>query len=125
MPLFKQSKNMGNLSVFFEKHGLLVRLALVWRSQYLQSVRAGQQDIDDITREDRHNLPANSLDVYVDDFTRLDLTVKYRFRNHFTFFFEAANLNDEPLRRYRGNTSRLDRIQFTDTIFSVGVKWNL
>jgi len=101
-----------------------VRLAMVWRGQYLQSVRAGQQDIDDITREDRHNLPANSLDVYVDDRRVLDLTVKYRFRN-LTFFFEATNLTDEPVRRYRGNTSRLHSIQFTDTIFSIGAKWNL
>ncbi len=125
VPLFKQSSSMGNLSVFFEKYGLLVRLALVWRGQYLQGVRAGEQDIDNLTKEDRLNLTPDALDVYVDDFTRLDLTVKYRFRNHFTFFFEATNLNDEPLRRYRGNTSRLHSIQFTDTIFSVGAKWNL
>ena len=125
LPMFKQSSNLGNLSVFYEKFGLLVRLAMVWRSEYLdpEGVRGGKRDIADIT--DRHELPTDSLDVYVDDFMKLDLTVRYRFRNHFNFFFEATNLTDEPLRRYEGGTSRLHSIQFTDTIFSFGAKWNL
>ncbi len=125
VPMFKQSSNMGNLSLYYEKYGLLVRLALVWRGKYLEptGVRGGKIDIRDIT--ERHELPADSLDVYVDDFKKLDLTVKYRFRDHFTILFEATNLTDEPLRRYEGDTSRLHSIQFTDTIFSVGAKWNL
>ncbi len=125
LPMFKQSSSLGNLSLYYEKHGLLVRLAWVWRGQYLDpdGVRGSKIDIADIT--ERHEFPADSLDVYVDDFTKLDLTVKYRFRDHFTIFFEATNLTDEPLRRYEGDTSRLHSIQFTDTIFSIGAKWNL
>ena len=122
--MFKQSSNMGNFSLFYEKFGLLVRLAMVWRSGYLESVRGGRTDIiTDI--QGRHELPADSLDVYVDDFRKLDLTIKYRFRNHFSVFFEATNLTDEPLRRYEGDTSRLRSIQFTGPIYSIGAKWNL
>ncbi|RKX35898.1 MAG: hypothetical protein DRP71_01770 [Verrucomicrobia bacterium] len=125
VPLFKQSSNMGNLSVFYEKFGLLVRLAMNWRGGYLDGIRAGQTDIDDMTLETRHNLTADSLDVYVDDFRKLDLTIQYRFMNHFMVFFEATNLTDEPLRRYRGDTSRLHSIQYTGTIYSLGAKWTL
>ena len=125
LPMFKQSSSLGNLSVSYEKFGLLVRLAMVWRGEYLdpEGVRGGKRNIADIT--DRHELPTDSLDVYVDDFMKLDLTVRYRFREHFNFFFEATNLTDEPLRRYEGHTTRLHSIQFTDTIFSFGAKWNL
>ena len=124
VPMFKQSSNMGNFSIFYEKFGLLVRLAMVWRGGYLESVRGGRTDIiTDI--QGRHEFPADSLDVYVDDFMKLDLTVKYRFRNHFTVFFEASNLTDEPLRRYEGDTSRLHSIQYTGQIYSIGAKWNL
>ena len=125
VPLFKQSSNMGNFSLLYEKYGLLVRLAAVWRNQYLEGIRAGVEDIENLTQEDKLNLTPDALDVYVDDFVRLDLTVKFRFRDHFNFFFEATNLTDEPLRRYYGNMSRLHSIQFTDTIFSFGAKWNL
>ena len=126
LPMFKQSSNLGNVSVFYENSGLLVRLAMVWRSQYLdpKGVRGGNVEIlKDIVG--RHELPPNSLDVYVDDFMKVDLTVRYRFGNHFSIFFEATNRTDEPLRRYEGHVSRLNSIQFTNTIFSVGAKWNL
>ena len=56
---------------------------------------------------------------------KLDLTIKYRFRNHFSVFFEATNLTDEPLRKYEGDTSRLHSIQYTGQIYSIGAKWNL
>ena len=127
--MFKQSSNLGNLSVYYEKFGLLVRLALAWRGEYLagDGIRGGRVDIRNLTQEEgnRLNLPADSLDVYVDDFKKLDLTIKYRFRNHFTAFFEATNLTDEPSRRYEGDTSRLHSIQFTGPIFTLGVKWSL
>jgi TonB-dependent receptor len=123
VPMFKQSSNMGNVSLFYEKFGLLVRLAMVWRGEYLEGVRGGRTNITDLTV--RHELPADSLDVYVDDFKKLDLTIKYRFRDHFSVFVEATNLTDEPLRRYEGDTSRLHSIQFTGPIYSIGAKWNL
>ncbi len=124
VPLFKQSDFLANLSVYYEKKNFLIRASMVWRGKYLDKVLAGQNDIDDLTGENKINLPANSLDVYVDDFFKLDIRAEYRFRNFLTLFFEGTNLTNEPLRKFYGNAIRLHTVQFTKPIFFVGFKLN-
>jgi len=124
VPLFKQSSFLANLSVYYEKKNFLIRASLVWRGSYLDEVLAGQNEIDDLTDETKVGLPANSLDVYVADFFKLDLRAEYRFRNFLTIFFEGTNLTNEPLHKFYGDEIRLHTIQFTKPIFFVGIKLN-
>ena len=38
VPFFLQSENIGNVSVFWEKHGLELRLGYAYRSEYLDAL---------------------------------------------------------------------------------------
>ncbi len=132
VPLFKQSDFIANLSVYYEKKNFLIRASMVWRGGYLDDVLAGQDDIDSLVLPPEGipgvgtglGVPANSLDTFVDGFFKLDIRAEYRFRNFVTLFFEGTNLNNEPLRKFYGDQSRIHTIQFTKPIFFVGFKIN-
>ncbi len=124
VPLFKQSDILANLSIYYEKKNILIRASMVWRGSYLDEVLDGQNEVDDLTDENKVGLPANSLDVYVADFFKLDIRAEYRFRNFLTIFFEGTNLTNEPLHKFYGNEIRLHTLQFTKPIFFVGIKLN-
>ncbi len=117
--------NSTYLSLFYEKRDFMARASFVWRGGYLDDVRAGEDEITNITDPDRIGLPANSLDVFVDDFFRFDLRIEYRLRYGFTLFFEGTNLTNEPLKKYNGIEFRLNSIQFTKPIYFLGIKWNM
>ena len=103
-----------------------------WRGGYLNSVLAGQDDIDSLVLPPQGipgvgtglGVAANSLDTFVDGFFKLDIRAEYRFRNFLTIFFEGTNLTNEPLRKFFGDQSRLHTIQFTKPIFFIGFKLN-
>jgi TonB-dependent receptor len=122
VPLFRQPDKTANLSLYFDKYGLFARISYNLRGYYLQNIEAGSRLLGHLANFDE---PPNSFDIYVKDTNRLDFTLRYQFWGGFQVFFEAINLTNEPLVRYRGNESRpLDK-QYTGRIFTLGLKWNL
>jgi len=122
VPLFQQSKQSGNLSLYYEKHGLLARVSYVWRSKYLDSVQAGETTINNLIQAGELS---NALDTYADDFQRIDVLVRYKVNQHLNVFIEGTNLTDEPIRFYRGDASRLSSIKYTGTTWFIGAKLSL
>jgi TonB-dependent receptor len=122
VPLFKQPDITANLSLYYEKHGLFARLSYNIRGKYLDSIQAGQTIIKNI--EDIGD-PLNAADVYVARTDRLDFTLRYKVTPSFQVFLEAINLTNEPVTRYMGNSSRPLSRQYTERVFTLGVKWNL
>lgn len=122
VPLFRQSDTTSNFSIIYDKYGLFFRLGFQYRDDYLLNVAAGREQIGDLTREDRLNLPANSLDQMQDSSLRIDFTARYQLNEHLSFFYEGTNLNNEPRRRYYGNPSRLSSVQYTEAVHFAGVK---
>ncbi|MDP0501558.1 MAG: TonB-dependent receptor [Verrucomicrobiota bacterium JB022] len=122
VPLFKQADQSGNFSLYYEKFGLLVRLSYVWRTEYLEDVQAGDQDIKNLGKV---GLSSQAFDVYADDFERIDLLVRYRINHQFNVFVEGINLTDEPLRFYKGDASRLESIRYTGPAWFAGISWRL
>ena len=123
VPLFLQSDKIANVSLSYEKYKFFVRLSWVFRGKYLDdSIVAGDFIVD---LENKLELPANSLDTWVNDFSRLDLLVEYRPFNWLTLFAEGTNISNEPLGKFQGTTSRLASIQFTEPLYFIGVKTSL
>ncbi len=123
VPLFLQSDKIANVSLSYEKYKFFVRLSWVLRGKYLDdSIVAGDLIVD---LENKLKLPANSLDTWVNDFSRLDLLVEYRPFDWMVLFLEGANISNEPLEKFHGVPSRLASIQFTEPLYFIGVKFSL
>lgn len=118
VPLFRQPDMTANFSLYYEKHGLFARLSYNLRGRYLEGITQSN------TLKDL-NEPSNSLDTYLDRTARLDFTMRYNVWRGFQVFFEALNLTNEPQFRYRGTELRPHSKQYTDQVFTLGIKWNL
>ncbi|RJS93518.1 TonB-dependent receptor [Salinisphaera sp. Q1T1-3] len=85
IPLPGQSDHSANVSLGYEKSGFDVRVAAKYRSAFFDE--AG--DYDD-----------PRFDRYQDDHVQIDLSSRYALTNHLSVYFNAVNLNDEPLYAY-------------------------
>ncbi|MBB6093591.1 TonB-dependent receptor [Povalibacter uvarum] len=90
VPFFMQSEHVGNAALFWEQHGVELRLAYSYRSEYLDSLG-----------------DSAAQDLYVDTHGQLDFKASYEFSKQLSTFFQVQNINDEPLRFYSGDKSRL------------------
>jgi TonB-dependent receptor len=90
VPFFLQSEHVGNIALFYELHGFEARVAYSYRSEYLDSLGDSADQ-----------------DLYVDAHGQLDFKVSYDFSKQFSAFLQMQNINDEPLRFYSGDKSRL------------------
>jgi TonB-dependent receptor len=90
VPFFLQSEHIGNVALFYELNGLELRLAYAYRSEYLDTIG---------------NTAAE--DLYVDEHGQLDFKVSYQFTPQASAFVQWQNINDEPLRFFSGDRSRL------------------
>jgi TonB-dependent receptor len=120
--LFKQPDKTANLSIYYEKYGLFARLSYNLRGEYLNSITAGKDLIEDLVDI---GVPFSSMDIYVAETTRLDFTMRYKITPSMQIFFEAINLTNEPEFRFRGHPSRQMSREYNERIFTVGMKWNL
>lgn len=125
VPLFKQSDQLTNLSLYYEKYGFLARFSMKWKGGYLEGIEAGKNRINNISHPNQVGAEPNALDLYVDDRFRLDLRLEYRFQKWGTIFFEGTNLTSEPLTKYYGDRLRTAYVQHTQPIYFIGYKWTM
>ena len=85
LPFFRQSDHIGNVAIYYEKYGFDARLALAYRSEYLD-ILVGSPDFD----------------VYIDDRAQLDFKASYAISDRLELFGEVLNINDVPLRNLSG-----------------------
>jgi outer membrane receptor protein involved in Fe transport len=90
VPFFMQSEHIGNIALYYELKGLELRLAYAYRSPYLDALGDSAEQ-----------------DLYVDTHGQLDFKASYQFSKEISAFIQFQNLNDEPLRYYSGDESRL------------------
>ncbi len=109
------SDTVGNLALTYEKSGIFARLALNYRSERL--------------REDEPFGGEEWEDVWVDDATQLDLTLRYRFDDNWEVFGEWANITNEPFRVFfktpGGGVERLGQFEEYDYTVSFGLRWSM
>lgn len=85
-----QSDSNYNLALFYERDGLSARISYTKRSDYLEAIDAGDQN----------------MDMLVEGREQLDFTASYDFGNGIEVFGEAKNLTDSAGVRYYGSRER-------------------
>jgi TonB-dependent receptor len=114
LPLTRSSKKMANLALAYEKYGFFVRVALNYRSPYLD---------DDVGQ----GLGANvATDTWVDDHTQIDVSTNYRVTRQITLYAEALNVNKAAyLMRWGHDSTLLRKAEYYRPNINVGVRYKL
>lgn len=102
----KQSANIANFTVGYDKHDLDLRLSFKYRDRYIDS-------LEDV-----------GYDRYTNDHLQWDLTAKYRFTDNWQVYAEVANIGDEPEYYYAGRSNRLLQYDKYGTSYSLGMQYN-
>lgn len=106
LPLFNQSKQLGNLALTYQKHDIFVRLSHNWRGDYLQA------------------LSGPGLDQYARGFESYDLLASYKLSKQWMLKLEATNLTAAPEQQYAGTSRRNLYYGDTGRSFALGVVFN-
>lgn len=110
-PFRKLADDSSNLSLGYDAGPWDVRLAMNYRSEYLDWLADDEDEIDSVS-------DANSR--FVDDHMQWDLTAKYQWNDNLTLKFEMINIGDEPEHYYWGDASRLSQYDEYGTSYSFG-----
>lgn len=97
-----------NVSLSYETSDIVLRLSLNHASDY----------VDEFGSEER-------FDRFYDKQTFLDLNGSYAFTSRLRFFFEVNNITNQPLRYYQHVPSQLMQMEYYNTRFSAGLKFDL
>lgn len=105
-----QSKNMGNVILFYERNGVMIRLAGNYRGE---SVNTINQQL--------------GPDFYVwtaNNFT-LDASASVSITKQLKVFVELNNLTNEPLKQYMGDSRRLTSAEWYGTKGQIGLRFDV
>ena len=102
----KQSANIANVMLGYEKGGFDLRVAMKYRDRYIDE------------------LSDPGLDRYTDDHLQWDLTAKYRFSDSWQVYAEITNLNGEPEYYYAGHQRRALQYDEYGTSSAIGIQYN-
>jgi len=108
LPFFKQSDEIGNLALLYEKYGFEARVALSFNAAYLESV-GNTRDSDE----------------YTDRRRPIDVKLSYRINPRLRVFIDALNVNKAPLRTFQGEPGRSNGYEIYSWNANVGVNWRL
>ena len=100
------SKNSYNLVLYYETGGFSGRLAYNSRGDYLDEVSSAAD---------------GSNTLYAEGTGRLDLSLRYRWKNGLRVSFDAINLTEESSYRYYDISQRYRNFEFEGTIYSVSM----
>ena len=115
-PFRKLADDTANVSFGFDKGKLDVRLAMNYRSEYLDSLADGEDDIDKVSGDNSR---------FTDSHLQWDLTAKYKYNEDLTVKFEAININNRPEFYYWGRKTRLSQYDEYGSSYSLGVIYKL
>lgn len=107
LPLFNQSRQLGNLALTYQKHGLFVRVSHNWRGDYLQALGN-----------------AAGLDQFARGFESYDVLASYKVGKRWTVKLEATNLRADPERQYVGTSARSIYYGDTGRSYALGFIFN-
>ncbi|PIB35294.1 hypothetical protein BFP72_07725 [Reichenbachiella sp. 5M10] len=106
----RQPKNIFNASVYYEKYGLMVRVAANFKGKYI-----------DIIRQEAG--PENYR--WYDKNLTVDLSAAYSITKSLRFFLELNNLTNAPLRYYHGVSERPEQVEYYSVRGQAGLRFNL
>ncbi|MEJ6979089.1 TonB-dependent receptor [Pedobacter sp. P351] len=105
-----QSKNLYNAILFYERSGLMLRLAGNYRGKSVESIN--QQLGPDFY-------------IWTDKNFTLDASATVSINKKMKAFAEFNNLTDEPLRTYMGDRRRVTMTEWYGSRGQIGLRWNI
>jgi TonB-dependent receptor len=106
-PLVGSAKTQWNASVFYEKHGVLLRASYNRKGEVVGGIVSG-------------------LNVYSDPYQQVDLNAQYNITDQISLTASVINLTKSELSQHLGNdtTDRFYSSNYTGRRFYAGVQWN-
>ena len=100
--------HMFNGSLFWDNNRFSARVSVNYASDYLDEL--GSDDFQD---------------SYYDKQLFLDVNVSYKITKNLRIFADATNLTNQPLRYYQGISSRVKQLEYYQSRFNLGIKFDL
>lgn len=100
--------HMFNGSLFWDNNRFSARVSVNYASDYLDEL--GSDEFND---------------SYYDKQLFLDVNATYKIGKNLRIFAEATNLTNQPLRYYQGISSRVKQLEFYQSRFNLGLKFDL
>ncbi|RKF23107.1 TonB-dependent receptor [Altericroceibacterium spongiae] len=97
-----------NVSGYYERYGLSLRLSYQWQDAYLDSIGDNEVVGDD----------------YWASVSRLDASIRYSVSDNLQLYFDANNLTNEPGIRYQGNGRHVKEHETFGTRYMGGIRFN-
>lgn len=117
IPFRKLSEQNANLSLGYDQGKIESRLAVNYRSSYLDYLGdEGEEMFDD-------NFGYGYI-RFTDDYYSVDLTARYKYNNNLSFKFEGKNLGNQPEFYYWNTSNRLSQYDEYGYSLSFGVRFN-
>jgi len=108
-PLPNQSQHLYNASLFYEKYGILARIAANYK---------GKNVVGFSEFGPEHNR-------WYDENLTIDFSAAYAFNNKVRVFLELNNLTNEPLRYFHGNVNRPEQVEYYSLRGQLGISYQL
>lgn len=104
--LIGSAKYAANISLFYEKNGLLLRATSNWTGRTMQGLSSG-------------------LPIYTEPYNQIDLNGDYEFTKHLMVTASIINLTKSTPRQYLGSdtTARLYQLEYAGRQYYVGVTY--
>ncbi|MDR3447708.1 MULTISPECIES: TonB-dependent receptor [unclassified Dyella] len=104
--LIGSAKYVGNISLFYEKNGLLLRATSNWTGRTMQGLSSG-------------------LPIYTEPYNQIDLNGDYEFTKHLMVTASVINLTRSTPRQYLGDdtTARLYQLEYAGRQYYVGLTY--
>ncbi len=113
----KLSEENANLSLGYDKGKIDARLAVNYRSSYLDYLGDEGEDLLDSDF-------GYGFIRYTDDYLSYDLTAKYKYSDNLSFKFEGKNLGNRPEYYYWNTSDRLSQYDEYGYTLSFGIRYS-
>ena len=103
----RTAPHMLNGSLAWENQKFSARISANYTSSYLDEIGATEFE-----------------DSYYDQQFFLDFNMSFKWSNQWRVFFEANNLTNQPLRYFQGDSNRLKQLEYYQSRFTLGIKYD-
>lgn len=103
----RTAPHMLNGSLAWENNKFSARISANFTSAYLDEIGGNEFE-----------------DSYYDEQLFIDFNMSYKFIPNWSVFVEANNLTNQPLRYYQGESNRLKQLEYYESRFTLGVKYD-
>lgn len=123
-PLPRQADFLFNAALTYEGDKFAVRLAWNYKGPYLMELNLAAVENNETGEKELLHLDTE-YDIFMDQFSSLDLSMSYNISKKLTAFCDFNNLLNKPMYTYRGQTFRPVNVEYYSWKGQIGVKLSL